>query len=70
MNINALGIGSKCEYCFDGRETLKVVYDILNEALEVPFDERVRPIAMMVLDLQMPYKNGVQIVQDMQKFYD
>ena len=69
MNINAIGLDKKCEYCIDGRETLEVAKQILEEALLKPSDERVRPIAMMLLDLQMPYKSGIEVVKEIQKFY-
>ena len=66
MNIKDVGIDSKCLYCNDGQKTLKVALEILEDALKMPSTDTVRPIAMMILDLQMPYKNGIQIVQEMQ----
>ena len=69
MYIKALGIDSKCEYCIDGRETLQLAFKILEETLRAPCQDRVRPIAMMLLDLQMPYKSGIEILKEMKKFY-
>ena len=69
MNINNLGIDSKIEYCIDGRETLQVALEILEEALSAPPSGRVRPISLMLLDLQMPFKTGIEVVKEMRKFY-
>ena len=69
MKINAVGINVNCEYCIDGQETLQVALDILEDTLKEQSNERVRPIAMMLLDLQMPFKSGIDVVKEMQKFY-
>ena len=29
----------------------------------------VEPIALLILDFQMPFKNGIQVVQELRKFY-
>ena len=69
MTIDRVGIDSKCEYCIDGRDTLQVALGILEEALQRPMFDRERPIALMLLDLQMPYMTGMEVVKEMQKFY-
>jgi len=29
----------------------------------------IRPVALALLDLQMPIKNGIQVVEEIRKFY-
>ena len=45
--------------------------EFVEEAI-VDFPEEsgtIQPIALLILDFQMPFKNGIQVVQELRKFY-
>ena len=54
-----------CEYCVDGQQAIDKAQQILAEA----DDKNLRPISMMILDFQMPKKNGIEVVKEVKKLY-
>ena len=60
-----LQLDAICEYCVDGQQAIDRAQQILAEA----DDENLRPISMMILDFQMPKKNGIEVVKEITKLY-
>lgn len=55
-----IGLHSKCTYCIDGQVVIDEVKRILEEdILETSEGDVIRPIDFMLLDFQMPKKNGL-----------
>ena len=60
-----MGLESKSAFCIDGQDTIDQVVRILGECPA----ENLRPITLMLLDLQMPKKNGIQVVTEVRELY-
>ena len=57
-----MGQLDRCEFCYDGEKTLTKAIEITEKAiLECALNEetRLKPISLMLLDFQMPKKNGL-----------
>jgi CheY-like chemotaxis protein len=58
--LTEIGLHSKCTYCIDGQVVIDEVKRILDEEiLETSEGDVIRPIDFMLLDFQMPKKNGL-----------
>ena len=57
--ITLLGLLSKTTFCKDGEEAINTV----NSFLSKPPAEVEQPITVMLLDFQMPKKNGLEVVE-------
>ncbi len=65
-----MGIFDLTEFCIDGQKTIDLVKKQLDDALLNPKEGLViNPIALILLDFQMPLKNGIQVVQEIRKYY-
>ena len=65
-----MGIFDLTEFCIDGQKTIDLVKKQLDDALLNPKEGLViKPIALILLDFQMPLKNGIQVVQEIRKYY-
>ena len=72
LHLDELGIlEEQCTFLCDGQATIDYVIEFVEEAI-VDYPEEsgtVWPIALLILDFQMPFKNGIQVVQELRKFY-
>jgi CheY-like chemotaxis protein len=57
----------KCDFCNNGEEAIerakRLIVDALSkydDAIEKPFS--IRPISLLLLDFQMPKKNGIEVI--------
>jgi len=62
----------KCEYFNNGRTTIDRVIQLVENAIIDLKKESgtIRPISLMLLDFQMPDKNGLEVVESVRKFYE
>ena len=59
-----------CIFCLDGKEAIDSALEILNQALvSCPPDKKTKPIEAMLIDFQMPYKNGLEVFKTLETFY-
>jgi len=59
------------EFCFDGDSTIHRAIDIINASLERnSWQTEVVPIGLMLLDLQMPRKNGMQVIEHLRRYIE
>ena len=43
-----------------------MVVEVLHNAKSYP----IRPVHALILDFQMPFKNGLEVVKELKEFYD
>ncbi len=55
---------SVCEFALNGEEAIKIAISVVEKAIQLVESKlyRLRPIALMLLDLQMPIKNGIVVL--------
>jgi CheY-like chemotaxis protein len=66
--LTELGVYSKSEFCYNGEEAIKLTLDIITKAVETADQESIHPVCLMLLDFQMPRKNGIQVVEAVRAF--
>lgn len=49
-------------FATNGQEAIDCAKEVIQKAIKGRFAGRVKPIGMMLLDLQMPIKNGIRVV--------
>ena len=65
-----LGLHEKCTYCIDGQQVIDKTKRILEDAITISnTGQSVKPIDFMLLDFQMPKKNGIQVVTEVRDFF-
>ena len=58
--METLGILENCDFCVNGQIAIDRAKSLIDEASER--GDLNRPICLMLLDMQMPKKNGQQVV--------
>lgn len=66
--LNFIGLSN---FAVDGQDCIDSAQEIFDYQISKvePGQKSVRPIALMLLDLQMPKKNGYQVVKEVQEMY-
>jgi len=68
--LSEIGLHEKCTYCKNGQEVIDRAKAIVDEATKLAEpDEIIKPIDFILLDHQMPKKNGIQAFQELTEFY-
>lgn len=69
-NMQKLKLHKNCIFTNNGREAIEVAKHVivtrLTKTLEVASKDvrtAIRPISIMILDLQMPHKNGIEVIR-------
>ena len=69
--IEELGQLYRCEFCYDGDKTLAKAIEITEQAIQESNkseETKIKPISLMLLDFQMPKKNGLQVIEAYRNF--
>lgn len=66
-----LDLESKVSFARNGQEVINLVKEIFNESLasEIESGNTFKPIDLLILDFQMPNKNGLQVYSEIKQFY-
>lgn len=67
-----MGIDSKVQFAINGSEVVDIVKETFQKALSQHRELGVafRPIDLVILDYQMPFKNGGEVYKEIVKSYD
>lgn len=63
QHFKDLGLIEYCEFCTDGQMAINTVKRLIDEAV---IEENVvdsNPISIMLVDFQMPLKNGMEVIE-------
>lgn len=63
------GLSQFTEYCIDGNEAVEKTKSIVNQVLLKEKFFPVQPISLVILDINMPRKNGIQALDEILEFY-
>ena len=66
-----LGVNQMCTYCYDGQETIDKTFGHFMSRLENKTnEERIQPVSFLLLDFQMPKKTGLEVFNEVKRFYE
>ncbi len=59
-------------YCINGQMTIDTCKAVLDQALQCLESgvRKLRPISLLILDFQMPFKNGIQVVYEVRQYFE
>lgn len=68
--LSDIGVINNCHFFTNGQETIDAAKNAIYIALELNDGKRtrLRPIVAILLDLQMPIKNGLEVIQETRQF--
>ena len=68
--IAELEMTHQCSFCYDGQEAINIAFSIIKTAIDdkATSAEEIRPIDLMILDFQMPRKNGLDVIKSVRRF--
>lgn len=64
-----IGVSQNAEYFINGQQVIDYVKECVIESLSQDLKQETKPIHALLLDFQMPQKNGLQTVQEVKAFY-
>jgi CheY-like chemotaxis protein len=65
-----LGLAEVSEFCINGQDTIDAAKKAIDQAIEGRVDQpSISPIDFMLLDFQMPRKNGFQVLKEVKDYY-
>ena len=66
-----LSLSRKVSFASDGQQVIELVKETFLRGLENQIEPGsvYKPIDLLILDFQMPMKNGIQVVAEIRKFY-
>jgi CheY-like chemotaxis protein len=68
--LTEVGLHSKCTYCIDGQLVIDEVKRIMEDEITASNEgDVIRPVDFMLLDFQMPKKNGLQVLLEVRELY-
>ena len=70
LNLAEVGVKENVTYCSDGSIAIEAAlgYLNLNSGLNEMNARPIRPVALMLLDFQMPMKTGLQVIEQIRSF--
>jgi CheY-like chemotaxis protein len=69
--LKECGVLKICQFEINGQEAINAAKILVDVALELNNEKKatLRPITCMLLDLQMPIKNGIEVMQETKMMY-
>ena len=68
LNLAEVGVKENVTYCSDGSIAIEAALGYLNAGLNKMNARPIRPVALMLLDFQMPMKTGLQVIEQIRSF--
>ena len=64
------GIIDRCDFCFNGQEAIDQAKKVMTDGVdaETGWSASIMPVCLMLLDFQMPRKNGIQVVEQVRRY--
>lgn len=70
--MHDLSLEYLCEFCINGQVAINQIKEHLDNSLYDSANDNltsIKPISLLLLDFQMPIKNGIQVVQEVRAYY-
>ncbi len=68
--LTEIGVQEKVTYCVNGQDTIDQAKRIIQASVsKAQMGTTIKPINFLLLDFQMPQKNGVQVLKEIRTFY-
>lgn len=69
-NLKELKLLNNCKFVIDGKASVETVTKKVIEAIETDTTSKeLQPLKLLLLDNQMPYKYGPQVMHEVRLFY-
>jgi CheY-like chemotaxis protein len=67
-----LGAIHRCCFASDGQQAIDIIKAKVRERFAAPINANIplRPVSLLLLDFQMPQKNGIQVLTEVKQFYN
>ena len=71
QHFESLDVLERCEFFYNGQVTIDRTIELVRDAIAYCPDgsTKLRPIAIMLLDFQMPTKNGIEVVNEVRALF-
>ena len=70
MSIQEINLMDLSEFYINGQQVVDRVKQIVNDQLLSAKSFPIRPARALILDFQMPQKNGIEVVKEVKEFYN
>jgi CheY-like chemotaxis protein len=68
--LTEIGVIEKCTFCHDGQSVIEKTKSLLDVYIEnCKAGKPALPVAFMLLDFQMPKKNGIQVIDEIRLYF-
>jgi CheY-like chemotaxis protein len=60
----------RCSFALDGQEAIdKIKNQVRGRLKDGHLSNTIRPVSLLLLDLQMPKKNGIEVFKEVKEFF-
>ena len=70
MSIQEIALMDLSEFYINGQQVVDRVKQLVNDQLLSAKSFPIRPAHALILDFQMPQKNGIEVVKEVKEFYN
>lgn len=72
--MTKLDVIKRCEFFYDGQLTIDRTKELIDDAISfttLDFEDvkKLKPVSLILLDFQMPVKNGIDVVNELRRYY-
>ena len=57
-------------FCIDGETAIETCKSILDVAIQTTTESSIKPIDLVLTDYRMPYKNGIEVITEVRRYFD
>jgi len=74
QHLTKLDVIKRCEFFYDGQLTIDRTKELIDDAISfttygLEDVKKLTPVSLILLDFQMPVKNGIDVVNELRRYY-